>query len=98
MPLEFNQPASEEEIIRNYKTNRLYMNDFKDGKYFTVVHQDENGFEIQFAPRTILKVLYIKEKDDIEQFEIIKLINGNEKQSVRLNKFNFAQLELFYLL
>lgn len=87
--------SSEEEIILNHKPNMLYIHDFKNGRYFQVVHEDEYGFEIRFAPKTMLKVLYIKEKNDIEGFEIIKLINRSESQRVRLNKFNFLQLRAF---
>jgi hypothetical protein len=86
---------SEGEIIKNYKTNRLYSHEFEAGRFFQVVHEDENGATIRFAPRTMLKVIYIKDQDDIEGFEIIKLINESEKERVKLSKFNFAQLKEF---
>jgi hypothetical protein len=41
----------------------------------------------------MLKVIYIKDQDDIEGFEIIKLVNEAEKERVKLSKFNFAQLK-----
>lgn len=91
-----NQDApSEEEIILNYKPNLLYWHDFNDGRFFQVVHQDDNEIDIQFAPRTMMKIIYIKHLDDIEGFEIIKVVNGKETQKVKLNKFNFAQLREF---
>ena len=43
----------------------------------------------------MLKAIYVKEQDDIEGIEIIKLVNENEKQRVKLSKFNFAQLKAF---
>lgn len=95
MALLSNEKPTEEEVIRNSIPNRLYQHDFGKGRYFSVVHQDSNGFEIQLASRTMMKVLYIKEKDDIVSFEITKLINGLEKQKVSLNNFNFAQLKAF---
>jgi hypothetical protein len=94
MSLEDYKP-SEEEIIRGSKPNYLYSHDFGKGRFFQVIHQDEFGFEIQFAPRTMFKVIYLKEKDDIEGIEIIKLVNEKEKQKVTLSKFNFAQLKAF---
>jgi len=86
---------SEEEIIKTSKTNRLYSHEFEAGRFFQVVHEDENGATIRFAPRTMLKIIYIKDQDDIEGFEIIKLVNESEKERVKLSKFNFAQLKEF---
>jgi hypothetical protein len=85
----------EEEIIKTSKTNRLYSHEFEAGRFFQVVHEDENGATIRFAPRTMLKIIYIKDQDDIEGFEIIKLVNESEKERVKLSKFNFAQLKEF---
>lgn len=86
---------SEEEIIKTSKPNRLYSHEFEAGRFFQVVHEDENGATIRFAPRTMLKIIYIKDQDDIEGFEIIKLVNDSEKERVKLSKFNFAQLKEF---
>ena len=91
---EFNK-ISEEEIIRGCKPNMLYWHEFDAGRFFQVVHQDELGFEIKLAPKTMLKAIYVKEQDDIEGIEIIKLISDKETQKVKLNKFNFAQLKAF---
>jgi len=86
---------SEEEIISNYKPNRLYWHEFEAGRFFQVVHEDENGAVIKFAPRTMLKVVYIKDQDDIEGFEIIKVVHSKETERIKLSKFNFAQLKAF---
>ena len=86
---------SEEEIISNSVPNRLYWHEFGKGRFFQVVHEDENSSTIRFAPRTMLKVVYIKEQDDIEGLEIIKLVSNKETQKVKLNKFNIAQLKAF---
>ncbi|MFS4445443.1 Shedu anti-phage system protein SduA domain-containing protein [Maribacter sp. 2307UL18-2] len=43
----------------------------------------------------MLKAVYIKEKNDIEGIEIIKLIGNIEKQRVKFSKFNLAQLRAF---
>jgi len=86
---------TEEEIIRTSKPNRLYSHEFEAGRFFQVVHEDEDGATIRFAPRTMLKVIYIKDQEDIEGFEIIKLVNETEKERVKLSKFNFAQLKEF---
>jgi hypothetical protein len=85
---------SEEEIIRTSKPNRLYWHEFEKNRFFQVVHQDENGFEIKFAPKTMLKVKYLIDKEDIEGFEIIKVSSVNT-QKVSLSRFNFAQLREF---
>lgn len=95
MSLSINNTSSEEDIIMGSIPNRLYSHEFEAGRFFQVVHQDENGFEIKLAPRTMLKAVYIKEQDDIEGFEIIKVVRKNETQRIKLNKFNFAQLKAF---
>lgn len=98
---DWNDTPSEEDVINNSNINTLYTTDFSKGKYFQVVSQDENGFGIQIAPRTMFKVLYIKDKEDINQFEIIKLTKKSdnsqfaEKQKVTLSSFTFSQLLSF---
>lgn len=85
---------SEEDIINGSIPNRLYMHEFEKGRFFQVVHHDENGFEIKLAPKTMFKAVYIKENNDIEGIEIIKVSNV-ATQKVLLSKFNFAQLKAF---
>lgn len=92
--LERGKPT-EREIIENSKTNRLYSNDFGDGRFFQVIHEDEYSSTIRFASRTMLKIVYLKEKEDINGFEIIKLINKKETQRVKLNNVNFQQMKEF---
>src|SRR5690606_40452410 len=86
---------TEYDVIQNSIPNRLYWHEFEKGRFFQVVHEDENGFEIKLATRTMLKATYIKDNDDIEGIEITKLIDGKEKQKVSLSRFNFAQLKAF---
>jgi hypothetical protein len=95
MGLKLHKAMSEEEIISNYKANRLYWHEFEAGRFFQVVHEDENGAVLKFAPRTMLKVVYIKDQDDIEGFEIIKVVHNKETERIKLSKFNFAQLKAF---
>jgi hypothetical protein len=94
MNIEFHKP-SEEEIIRNHKPNLLYSHDFGSGRFFQVVHEDEAGFEIKLASKTMLKAVYVKHQDDIEGIEIIKLVSEREIQRVKLSKFNLAQIKAF---
>lgn len=95
MSLSNKNTTSEEEIILNYKPNRLYWHEFEAGRFFQVVHEDEKVALIKFAPRTMLKVVYIKDQDDIEGFEIIKVVHNKETERIKLSKFNFAQLKAF---
>lgn len=88
-------PLSEEDIILNSKLEHLYNNDFGDGRFFKVIFSDENKTHIKLAARTCIKVVYLKEKDDIEGFEIIKLVSNKEKERVKLSKFNLEQLTCF---
>jgi hypothetical protein len=95
MSLSNKNTTTEEEIISNYIPNRLYWHEFEAGRFFQVVHEDEKGAIIKFAPRTMLKVLYIKDQNDIEGFEIIKVVHNKETERIKLSKFNFAQLKAF---
>lgn len=87
--------SSEEDIIMGSIPNMLYSHEFEKGRFFQVVHQDEVGFQIKLAPRTMLKAVYLKEKEDIEGIEIIKVVSGQDTQRIKLSKFNFAQLKAF---
>lgn len=89
------QQLSEEEIILNSKTHMLYSHDFEKGRFFQVVYDEPAGFEVKLAAKTMLKVVYLKEKDDIEGFEIIKVVSGQPKQSLTLSKFNLQQVHAF---
>lgn len=90
-----NFKSTEEDIIWGSIADRLYSHEFEKGRFFQVVHEDEAGFEIKLAPRTMLKAVYLKEKDDIEGIEIIKAVSGIDIERVKLSKFNFAQLKSF---
>lgn len=89
-----NHKPTQEEIVNTSIPNRLYWHEFENNRFFQVVHQDESGFEIKLAPRTMFKVKYLIDKDDIEGFELIKVSNI-ATQKVSLSKFNFAQLKAF---
>lgn len=86
---------TQEDIISHSIPNKLYTTEFQKGRFFQVIHEDEVGALIKLAPRTMMKIVYLKENEDIEGFEITKLIGGENKQSVKLNKFNFQQLRDF---
>lgn len=88
-------PVSEEDVITNSKLEHLYNHKFGDGRFFQVVFSDKNETHIKFAARTLLKVVYIKDKDDIEGLEIIKMVSGEDKQQLKLSKFNLQQLKCF---
>ncbi len=87
--------ASEDDIVLNSKLEHLYNHSFGDGRFFQVVFSDEGETHIKFAPRTMIKVVYIKDKENIEGLEIIKLISDREKERIKLSKFNLQQLKCF---
>lgn len=87
--------ASEAEIIDNHQTDVLYSHDFGQGRYFQVVHQDKDGFEIKLGAKTMLKAVYIYEKDDLRGLTVIKIVNKEEKQKIDFNDFNLEQLRAF---
>lgn len=86
---------SEEEIIWNSKLEHLYNHEFGDGRFFQVVFSDGKETHIRFASRTLLRIVYIKDKDDIEGLEIVKVVSGKDKERIKLSKFNIQQLRCF---
>ncbi len=87
--------VTEEEVIFNLKLEHLYNHEFGDGRFFQVVFSNENETHIKLASRALLKIVYIKEKDDIEGLEIIKSVSGKNKERVKFSKFNLQQLRCF---
>ena len=87
--------VSEEDVIFNSKLEHLYNHEFEDGRFFQVVFSNEDETHIKLASRTLLKVVYIKEKDNIEGLEIVKAVSGNDKERVKFSKFNLQQLRCF---
>ncbi len=91
----FGPKPTQEDIIRSSKPNRLYSHEFEAGRFFQVIYEDESGATIKLAPKTMIKVTYLKKQDDIEGIEIIKLIDEVNRESIKLSKFNLAQLKEF---
>ncbi len=85
----------ENDVIQNSKLEHLYNHDFGSGRFFQVVFSNENETHVKLAPRTLMKIVYIREKNDIEGIEIVKEILGAEKQRIKFSKFDFQQLKSF---
>jgi hypothetical protein len=86
---------TEAQIIINSQLETLYNHEFERGRYFQVVFSDENETHIRLAPRTMMKVLYIRDRDDIEGIEILKCIDESVAQRISFSKFNLSQLRTF---
>lgn len=95
MSLTRRHTATEDDVIQNSKLEHLYNHDFGSGRFFQVVFEDEKEVHIKLASRTLLKVVYLTEKDDLEGLEIIKMVSNLEKQRLKLSKFNLQQLKSF---
>ncbi len=87
--------VTENDVIFNSKLEHLYNHEFGDGRFFQVVFSNQDETHIKLASRTLLKIVYIKEKDDIEGIEIIKAVSGSDKERVKFSKFNLQQLKCF---
>jgi len=87
--------VSEEDVILNSRLEHLYNHDFGSGRFFQVVFEDENEVHIKLAPKTLMKIIYIRDNDDIEGIEIVKIVSNTEKQKLAFSKFNFQQLKCF---
>ncbi len=95
MSLTRRHTATEDDVIQNSKLEHLYNHDFGSGRFFQVVFEDEKEVHIKLASRTLLKVVYLTEKDNLEGLEIIKMVSNSEKQRLKLSKFNLQQLKSF---
>ena len=93
----FDFKPTEEDIIRNSKLETLYNRKFDNGRFFQVVFEDENEVHVKIAPRTMMKVVYIRDNDDIEGIKLCKIVSGEERQSIEFSKFNLEQLKTFLL-
>lgn len=93
--LEYLPKPTEEEIIGNSRLEQLYNHDFGQGRFFQVVFEDPHEVRFKLAPRTMMKVVYLADKDNIEGLEIVKIIDGEDKQKVKFNAFNVQQLKMF---
>lgn len=87
--------VTEDDVILNSRLEHLYNHEFGEGRFFQVVFSDHNETQIKFAARTLIKIVYLKEKDNIDGIEIIKTIDGKDKQRLKLSKFNLQQLKAF---
>lgn len=86
---------TEEDVVRNSKLEHLYNHEFGDGRFFQVVFSDSEETHIKLAPRTLMKVVYLKENDDIEGFQITKVVSNKETEKLKFSKFNMQQLRCF---
>lgn len=94
-PENYFNSVTEDDVIFNSKLEHLYNHEFGDGRFFQVVFSNQEETHIKLASRTLLKIVYIREKDDIEGIEIIKAVSGSEKEKVKFSKFNLQQLKCF---
>lgn len=87
--------VSEDDVINNSRLENLYNHDFGKGRFFQVVFENEKEVGFKLAPKTMMKVIYLQDNDDIEGIEIVKVVSGEEKQRLAFSKFNFQQLKAF---
>lgn len=87
--------VTEDDVITNSKLEHLYNHDFGGGRFFQVVFSNDVETHIKLAPRTLMKVVYYRDKDDIDSIEIVKQVSETEKERIKFSKFNFQQLKCF---
>lgn len=86
---------TETDIINSLQPNFLYSHEFEEGRFFQTVYLDDDHVTFKTSSKTLLKVVYIHDKNDIEGFELVKIISGKEKQRIKLSKFNLVQIKAF---
>lgn len=93
MPISNN--SIEDDIINNSLPNYLYSHEFAEGRFFQTVYHDQDEITFKVSSKTFLKVVYIHDKNDLEGLELVKIIGKDEKQRIKLSKFNLAQVKVF---
>lgn len=92
-------------IMKNKPTNVITNNSFKvnDGKYFSIVFQDDEEVKIQLAPKTQISCVYLKNDDKIDGLTITKLTYGKESinhfgdlEQITLSSFDLSQAKAFF--
>ena len=74
--------VTEDDVISNSKLEHLYNHDFGGGRFFQVVFSNDVETHFKLAPRTLMKVVYYRDKDDIDSIEIVKQVSDTEKESI----------------
>jgi hypothetical protein len=87
--------TTESEVIANSKLEHLYSHQFEDKRFFQVIFADQEQTEIKLAPRTLMKIIYHPDRDDIEGIEIVKQVNQDSTERLKFSKFNMQQLKAF---
>lgn len=90
-----NTAITEDDVINNSKLEHLYNNDFGKGRFFQVVFSNKDETHIKLATRTLMKIVYFKENDNIEGIEITKVVENCERQKIKFSKFDLQQLRCF---
>jgi hypothetical protein len=82
------------DILDSYEPNHLYKHEFGNnrGAYFTIVQQDDSGFELNLSQKISLKVAYIQDAATINGIEVVKLRDGKRIEAIRLSLKNLEQL------
>jgi hypothetical protein len=91
----YSSQVTEEDVVINSKLEHLYNHEFGDGRFFQVVFSDSEETHIKLAPRTLMKIVYLRENDDIEGFQITKVVSNKETERLKFSKFNMQQLRCF---
>jgi len=89
-----NEKPTQCEIIQNSQTETLYTHDLGKKNCSQIVFSDE-GFDMQVATKTMMRVIYKRENGVIEGLEILKCVDDEIKERVKFNKINIDQLRKF---
>jgi len=91
--------ANEGQIVYNHYPDTLYMHDFSNGKFFSLISEERGrDFEMQFSLRVKFQVSFINNRDDINGLTIkkFKYVGGqwaeDETEKITLSQFSFQKL------
>jgi hypothetical protein len=87
--------VDDERQIEGAKPNTIYPEALGGATVFRVVFQDDQGFDIQTAAKTMVRVRYLEAEEELDGIEIIKTVRDAVSERLVLSKFTFQQLRAF---
>jgi hypothetical protein len=87
-----NPKPSKEEIIQNSLPDRLYTTQHKKVKFYRVVLKDGDTTTYQASERTQVQLTRKISDGEFEALEIVKLVDGEIRQRIKLPKFTLESI------
>jgi hypothetical protein len=86
---------SRAEILANHKPDHLYTHSTEKVKFYKLVTEDGPTATYQVGSRTAMQVVQKIQSGELESLELIKIVNNEERERIRLQNFTLERLHGF---